>query len=362
MSESPPRIYPAEGGLLGAELRQTPEDFQVTELLPFTASGLGAHHWLVVEKRGLNTQDVANRLARCAGVAVRDVGFAGLKDRHAVTRQSFTVPATPGPDPDWASLEDDSLHFQQISRHDRKLRRGVLRGNHFQLILRASTGEHSLWDTRLQGLVQSGFPNYFGVQRFGHRNLQEAARLLSGQPMRVDRHRRGLLWSAARSALFNLVLAERVRQANWTEILPGEVVQLAGSHSIFLAEDDDLTDLQVRAADWDLHPTGPLPGRGGLAPATVAAMLEASALSAGPIIAGAAGDGLHWAQCLAEQGLDAARRPLRARPENLTSHWQDTQTLVLSFFLPAGAFATICVEGLFGQEMADAARLDLCVD
>ncbi len=362
MSESPPRIYPAEGGLLGAELRQTPEDFQVTELLPFTASGLGAHHWLVVEKRGLNTQDVANRLARCAGVAVRDVGFAGLKDRHAVTRQSFTVPATPGPDPDWASLEDDGLHFQQISRHDRKLRRGVLRGNHFQLILRASTGEHSLWDTRLQGLVQSGFPNYFGVQRFGHRNLQEAARLLSGQPMRVDRHRRGLLWSAARSALFNLVLAERVRQANWAEILPGEVVQLAGSHSIFLAEDDDVTDLQVRAADWDRHPTGPLPGRGGLAPATVAAMLEASALSAGPIIAGAAGDGLYWAQCLAEQGLDAARRPLRARPENLTSHWQDTQTLVLSFFLPAGAFATICVEGLFGQEMADAARLDLCVD
>ena len=362
MSESPPRIYPAEGGLLSAGLRQTPEDFQVTELLPFTASGLGAHHWLVVEKRGLNTQDVANRLARCAGVAVRDVGFAGLKDRHAITRQSFTVPATPGPDPDWASLEDDYLHFRQISRHDRKLRRGVLRGNHFQLILRATTGERSLWDTRLQHLIQGGFPNYFGAQRFGHRNLQEAARLLSGQSMRVDRHRRGLLWSAARAALFNLVLAERVRQANWTEILPGEIVQLAGSHSIFLAEDDGLTDLQVRAADWDLHPTGPLPGRGGLAPATVAAVLEASALSARPIIAGAAGDGLHWAQCLAEQGLDATRRPLRARPENLTSHWQDTQTLVLSFFLPAGAFATSCVESLFGQEMADAARLDLCVD
>ena len=362
MFESPPRTYPAESGLLGAEIRQSPEDFQVTELLPFAPSGLGAHHWLVVEKRGLNTQDVANRLARCAGVAVRDVGFAGLKDRHAVTRQSFTVPATPGPDPDWASLEDDSLHFQQISRHDRKLRRGVLRGNHFQLILRATTGERSLWDARLQHLMQSGFPNYFGAQRFGHRNLQEAARLLSGQPMRIDRHRRGLLWSAARSALFNQVLAERVRQANWTEILPGEVVQLAGSHSIFLAEDDDLTDLQLRAADWDLHPTGPLPGRGGLAPVAAAAALETSALSAGLIIAGAADDGLHWAQRLAEQGLDAARRPLRARPENLTSHWQDAQILVLSFFLPAGVFATSCVEGLFGQEMADAQRLDLYVD
>ncbi|MBU2719223.1 tRNA pseudouridine(13) synthase TruD, partial [Acidithiobacillus ferridurans] len=85
MSESLPRIYPAESGLLGAEMRQSPEDFQVTELLPFVPSGMGAHHWLVVEKRGLNTQDVAQRLARCAGVAVRDVGFAGLKDRQAVT-------------------------------------------------------------------------------------------------------------------------------------------------------------------------------------------------------------------------------------------------------------------------------------
>ena len=362
MPESPPRIYSAEGGLLGAELRQTPEDFQVTELLPFTASGSGAHHWLVVEKRGLNTQDVANRLARCAGVAVRDVGFAGLKDRHAITRQSFTVPAMPGPDPDWASLEDDSLHFQQISRHDRKLRRGVLRGNHFRLVLRATTGARSLWDARLQSLMKEGFPNYFGAQRFGHRNLQEAARLLSGQPMRIDRHRRGLLWSAARSALFNLVLAERVRQANWAQILPGEIVQLVGSHSIFLAADDDLSDLQARATDWDLHPTGPLPGRGGLAPTAAAIALENSALSAGPIIAGAGDDGLRWAQRLAEQGLDAARRPLRARPETLTSDWQDAQTLVLSFFLPAGVFATSCVEGLFGQEMADVRRLDTGVD
>ena len=362
VAEVEPRLFPWPEAGLRARLREDLADFQVREELPFLPSGSGSHCWLEIEKRGLNTEQVAQRLARLAGVAVRDVGFAGLKDRHAITRQSFTVPAMPGPDPDWASLEDDSLHFQQISRHDRKLRRGVLRGNHFRLVLRATTGARSLWDARLQSLMKEGFPNYFGAQRFGHRNLQEAARLLSGQPMRIDRHRRGLLWSAARSALFNLVLAERVRQANWAQILPGEIVQLVGSHSIFLAADDDLSDLQARATDWDLHPTGPLPGRGGLAPTAAAIALENSALSAGPIIAGAGDDGLRWAQRLAEQGLDAARRPLRARPETLTSDWQDAQTLVLSFFLPAGVFATSCVEGLFGQEMADVRRLDTGVD
>lgn len=361
MSESSPRIYPADGEPLSAELRRSLEDFRVTERLPFAPSGVGGHHWIVVEKRGLNTQEVAIRLARCAGVAVRDIGFAGLKDRHAIARQSFTVPAAPGRDPDWASLEGDDLHLRQVSRHDRKLRRGVLRGNHFQLVLRATTGAQSLWNTRLRSLAQRGFPNYFGAQRFGHRNLSEAARLLSGQRARMDRHRRGLLWSAARSALFNLVLAERVRQGNWTEILPGEVVQLAGSHSLFLAGLADQEALRARAAAWDLHPTGPLPGRGGVTPTADAAALETLALSVA-VAAGTTDNGLYWARRLAEQGLDAARRPLRARPDDLTSHWQDAHTLVLSFFLPAGVFATSCVEGLFGQEIPEAQRLDLYVD
>lgn len=362
MSEGPARIYPGTDELLSAEIKHCPEDFTVTESLPFQPSGSGSHHWLVIEKQGLNTQEVAQRLARIAGVAVRDVGFAGMKDRYAVTRQSFSVPSYPDREPNWQSLEDQNLRILEITRHDRKLRRGVLRGNHFRLFLRQCQGDQRLWQTRLQSIGEQGFPNYFGAQRFGQRNLQEAARLLFGESRRIDRHRRGLLWSAARSALFNQVLAARVQQDCWHHILPGEVIQLAGSHSIFRAESEELGALQQRATDWDLHPTGPLPGRGGLLPDAAAGLLERAALAAFILNPEIPSDGLLWARQLAAQGLDAARRALRARPEDLHYEWSDQHTLMLEFFLPAGVFATSFVEALLGQESAVAHRLDLCVD
>ncbi|MBU2742607.1 tRNA pseudouridine(13) synthase TruD [Acidithiobacillus thiooxidans] len=362
MSELFPRIYPHVDVLLEAELKSTEEDFQVTEMLPFTPSGTGSHYWFFIEKRGLNTQEVAKRLAQLAGIPVRDVGYAGMKDRHAITRQSFSVPVQAGTTPDWLSLESENLHFLEMTRHDRKLRRGVLKGNHFRLVLRHCQGEPALWETRLQHLQKTGFPNYFGAQRFGHRNLQEVSRLLSGTARKMDRHQRGLLLSAARSALFNQVLAERVRQNNWNVLLAGEIVQLNGSHSIFLAQANEQENLQQRSAEWDVHPSGPLPGRGGLSPENQAALVEKQALDALPEESETLGNIRHWPQQLAAQDVDAARRALRARPDSLQYHWQDASTLILEFSLPAGVFATSCIEALLGHEQVRADRLDLCVD
>ncbi|PKY12087.1 tRNA pseudouridine(13) synthase TruD [Acidithiobacillus marinus] len=364
MSEAVLRIYAQGKGQLDAELKSTEADFQVTEILPFAVSGTGAHHWLWIEKRGLNTQEVAQRLARLAGVPVRDVGYAGMKDRHAITRQYFSVPIQPGSNPDWQSLDNEYLQILDITRHERKLRRGVLKGNSFRLVLRHCQGETRHWEENLEILKHRGFPNYFGAQRFGRHNLQEASRLLSGSARKMDRHRRGLLLSAARSALFNRVLAERVRQNNWDTLLPGEIVQLDGSHSIFVASADaqELEQLQQRARDWDLHPTGPLPGRGGLQPQDMAGLLEKQVLEALPETTEIEGNLRLWPQQLAAQEVDAARRALRARPDALEYYWEDAQTLVLAFSLPAGVYATGCVEALLGREQERMRRLDLCVD
>jgi len=349
VAEVEPRLFPWPDVGLRARLRVELADFQVREELPFLPSGSGSHCWLEIEKRGLNTEQVAQRLARLAEVAVRDVGFAGLKDRWAVTRQVFTVPLGAHKTCPWASLNDDNLRIVSEQRHDKKLRRGVLRGNHFHLVLREVAGDRGLWEERLATVAQEGFPNYFGEQRFGHGNIDKAGRLLAGAPRGMGRHERGLLWSAARSILFNAVLAERVRQDAWSRLLSGEVVQLDGSHSHFRAEDEELPALVERAAVWDLHPTGPLPGRAGIHPGGAALQVEDGALAAWRGGVALPESGLHWAQCLAAQGLDAARRPLRVRPQRLAWTWPDAATLELDFFLPAGSFATVLVETLLGQ-------------
>nr|RNF60736.1 tRNA pseudouridine(13) synthase TruD [Acidithiobacillus sulfuriphilus] len=349
VAEVEPRLFPWPEAGLRARLRADLADFQVREELPFLPSGSGSHCWLEIEKRGLNTEQVAQRLARLAGVAARDVGFAGLKDRWAVARQVFTVPVGADKTCTWASLNDENLQILSQRRHDKKLRRGVLRGNHFHLVLREVVGDQALWEERLTAVAQEGFPNYFGEQRFGHGNIDKAGRLLAGASRGMGRHERGLLWSAARSVLFNMVLAARVRQGGWSQLLPGDVVQLDGSHSHFRAEDEELPTLVERAAAWDLHPTGPLPGRGGIRPGGAALQVEEGALAAWRGGAALPESGLHWAQCLAAQGLDAGRRPLRVRPQGLTWTWPDAATLELDFFLPAGSFATVLVETLLGQ-------------
>ncbi|GLQ51400.1 tRNA pseudouridine(13) synthase TruD [Dyella flava] len=320
---------------LSAELRRTPEDFRVDEILGYDADGEGEHALLWVEKRGANTDWVARELARFAGVSPLNVGYAGLKDRHAVTRQAFTVQLAGKPDPDWSAFPHDDVKVLASTRHKRKLKRGALRGNRFVLVLRSVQGDHAHAEQVLLAIASRGVPNYFGEQRFGREggNLAQARAMFAGR--RVDREKRSILLSAARSHIFNSVLAERVERDVWDKPLDGEIWSLAGSRSWFGPEPFDDT-LATRLAQGDIHPSGPLWGQGEPPTTAVAGTLERQ-------VAATFAD---LAEGVAAARMEQERRPLRLLPKELHWRWLDNETLELSFELPAGAYATVVAREL----------------
>ena len=307
------------------------------EVLGFEADGEGPHALLTVQKRGANTRWVAAELARLAGLPPRDVGYAGLKDRHAVTVQHFTVPIEGRPEPDWKAVVSDEYQVLAAARHRRKLKIGSLKGNRFRIVLRDLTVPAESLLPKLEAIAARGIPNYFGAQRFGRggANIQKAEAMLVAGRRIHDRRLRGLLLSSARSLLFNDLLSVRVAAGNWDKILPGEVLMLDGSRSVFKSEAND-TDLAQRLAAGDVHPTGPLWGRGELASVGEVRALEesAAAVHAGLV------------QGLAKAGVDMARRALRLPVRELAWELPDAHTLSLSFFLPAGAYATTVLREL----------------
>ena len=331
--------------VLSALIRSVAEDFVVEELDAFAPSGSGEHLLLTVEKRGMNTAYAAQRIARWAGVPESAIGYAGLKDRHALTRQRFSVHLPGREAPDAAVLEAEEggagsdsgqgLRVLEAHRHARKLPRGALAGNRFALTLREVRGDAVAIETRLQAIAARGVPNYFGEQRFGHAggNVGKALAMFSGR--RVRRDERALLLSAARSELFNRVLARRVRDGSWNAALEGEVWMLDGSHSVFGPEPWSEA-LARRLADFDIHPTAPLWGEGELRSDGQARALELAALEgpeAQPLCRG-----------LERAGLRQQRRATRLRPEGMDWAWSAPDVLRLSFALPAGCYATAVLD------------------
>lgn len=327
MSDELPHAH--GGPPLAGRLRATPEDFRVEELLGFEPSGSGEHAFLTVEKRGANTEWVARRLAAHAGIGPAAVGYAGLKDRHAVARQYFTVHLPGRADPDWLALSDPEFRVVAATRHARKLPRGALAGNRFVLVLRELRGERALAESRLDALARRGAPNYFGEQRFGRDegNLARARAMFAGR--RVGPHERGLLLSAARSAIFNRLLAARVAAGTWDVAQPGDVFQFDRGGSVFGPAPDD-PSVAERVGAGTIHPTGPLWGKGALP--TAGAIAEAEAAAAA-VEAGLA-DGLVRA------GVEAQRRALRLLPAAMAWDWVDAATLRVEFALGKGAYAT----------------------
>lgn len=329
---------------VAGELRVTPEDFQVWELPLIEPQGSGSHLWLEVCKRDANTQWVAGRLATAAGVPARDVGYAGMKDRHAVTTQWFSVGLQEAADPDWSHWAIPGVTILQARLHGRKLQRGALRGNRFRLRVRHLRGRVDTLPARLGRAARTGVPNYFGPQRFGREgaNVERGIRWLE-RGGRLRRSDRSLYLSAVRSYLFNAVLAERVGQGNWNRLVDGDLAMLDGTRSTFSVDRVD-AELEQRCAAFDIHPTGPLPGGArGRSGASVAAAAEIEESVLQPYA--------HVAAALQGAGVDADRRSLRVLPAGLD--WQVHGTdLVLEFALPPGAYATAVLRELVLTEPA----------
>lgn len=301
-----PNAYPATGA--SATLKLHNEDFVVTELPLHLPSGEGEHIWLDIEKNGANTAYVAQQLAEAAGVQDRDVGYAGLKDRYAITRQWFSIYLPKGETPDLTQLQHPEFKVLSQTRHVKKLRPGDLQGNRFRIVLRDVTGDRDAIEANLQAVASQGVPNYFGAQRFGHDggNVEQGRAMLAREIRVRNPKKKGIYLSAVRSFVFNEVLGLRIQQGLWGQALPGDVMDEAG------------------------RPTGPLWGRGRVSTTDQTQALENGVSERHATLC----DGMEHA------GLDQERRSLVASPQEMTWEWPQADQLVLTFSLPAGNYAT----------------------
>ncbi|WP_321277228.1 tRNA pseudouridine(13) synthase TruD [Thiomicrorhabdus indica] len=358
--------YATQAPVVSGYLRVKPEDFLVEEQIAYDLSGDGEHLWIWVEKTGENSDWVAGELAKWAGVSKKNVGLAGQKDRHAVTRQWFSITLPGKPNPDFDAWPHDSVRLLKHCRHQRKLQKGGLSGNQFVIRLRGlqSVDQRTLPAGELQNNIEQrihfirtqGVPNYFGEQRFGHsgNNLRKAiAWLVEGKSMRMKPNQRSLYLSAMRSWVFNQYLSARIEAGIWDQYISGDALNLQGSSRWFVETDgSEIEKLPQRVSSGDLHPTGPLIGEGDLP-----VMQEAKALE----------EALYetfrdWFEGLKNQRLKADRRALRllvsSEQHAFNYRWleadntsflendedfkeQGLPDLELSFFLPAGSFATM---------------------
>ncbi len=311
------------------KIKTFPDDFIVEEQLSFKPEGSGEHVFLQIEKCGENTDYVARLLARFAGVRQRDVSYAGLKDRHARTTQWFSVWLPGKEDPDWKQLETETIKVLHAQRHARKLKRGVLSGNRFQIRIREWQGDKALIERQLQQIKTLGFPNYFGRQRFGNQgqNVNKAFSLFAGA--KVKREQRSIYLSAARSYLFNQLLASRILAGHWDQAIEGDVCIFDQSNSYFKIDelDDSIID---RVNSGAIHPTGIMYGKGESEVSAQALAIEQGIINDNTLLA----DGL------VKLDLKADRRALRVTVNDL--HWEfvDESELLLHFSLPSGCYAT----------------------
>ena len=325
-----------------AKWRCEPEDFRVDEILGFEPGGEGEHVLLQIQKRDANTDWVARKLARFANIHPRDVSYAGLKDRFAITTQWFSVRLPGKEELNWDDINDDEIELLRWGRHGRKLKRGSLKANRFRVVLKELSGDRSELEQRLRLIEENGVPNYFTEQRFGHngQNIEKAREMLLEGRRIKDRHKRSLYLSAARSMLFNHVLSERVKAGDWNTILPGEDVLLSGSRSHFIADVVDETLLK-RLAEWDIHPSGPLPGKTRNTPDSDVFKMEQAMLA----------EFTDWCSGLEKAGVSAERRSLRSQVMDLSWEFKDSDQMLIEFTLNKGCYANAVIRELLTAEI-----------
>ncbi|MBM4381314.1 MAG: tRNA pseudouridine(13) synthase TruD [Deltaproteobacteria bacterium] len=325
---------PGSGGVL----RRSPEDFVVEEVPAYLPCGEGEHLYLHVRKRGLSTPELARQLARALGVGEREVSWAGLKDRHAVTTQWLSLPAKTA-EVALAGLQlPPGVELLTAKRHGNKLKNGHLRGNRFTLWLR-DVADAGAAHASFERLVAAGVPNYFGEQRFGLKddNAEAGKLLLRGErlPRRPSAFERKLFLSAYQSQLFNRLAAARVEAGTLGRALSGDVLRKTETGGLFVCEVPEVDQPRVEARE--VSPAGPLYGP--KVPRAAGAVAEAEE-------AVLASEGMTLEDFRrGKDETEGGRRPYRVFLGE-PAFEQDGTGLRLAFSLPRGSYATVVVREL----------------
>jgi tRNA pseudouridine13 synthase len=350
---SDPVMITADLAGIGGRIKTWPEDFVVDEIPAYQPEGQGNHLYLWVEKRDVGAEYFVRTIARKLGISTGEVGTAGLKDRHAVTRQMVSVPASA--ETRLNLIQGDGIRLLNVNRHNNKLRPGHLRGNRFDVRVRDTDPEAP---TRIGALIdrikRQGLPNYYGSQRFGHdgetaelgmellHGKSETAAAAGGRKNRLNPFLRKLALSAAQSTLFNLYLCRRMGEGLLHRVLEGDVMAKLPFGGLFSAE--DVAREQERFDRRETVHTGPIFGRKMFRASHLAAARESEALSESGL-----DQRSFWGFGKLLQGT---RRQNIVYVDDLQAQ-VESEAIRLTFSLPAGSYATVLL-----KEVMKTAKLD----
>lgn len=321
------------------KLKQLPEHFIVKEVLGFTFTGKGEHLMVKIRKTGENTKYVANELAKFCGVKSKDISWAGLKDRHAITEQWLSVHLPKSNHLKFALFEvsHPGVEILEMTRHNKKLRPGDLLGNSFQLIATEVTDMDDVL-SRLEKVKVSGVPNYFGSQRFGHEgnNVTEARRWGRENVRTRDNTKRSFYLSAARSWIFNHIVSQRITEGYFTQPVDGDILLDQHGRTVNENVTSEENIQKIQKGEWSI--SAALAGDNQLPTSETALALEQPQLDAEPDLMA----------LIRGNRMRHERRSVELHPENLS--WStEGDTLTLNFSLSSGSFATVIVRELLQE-------------
>jgi len=327
--------------VISGKIKNQPEDFIVDEMLSFAPTGEGEHLFLNITKRDMTTHDLTLLLSKQFSVSIKDIGYAGMKDKRAVTSQWLSVPIMHCDDyPERLATFSGAVVNKSVL-HNKKLKRGVIQENKFTITITNLSGSYQELSERLDVIKAQGIPNYFTEQRFGvdDKNVLRAELLLNGKMREKNIRKRGIYFSAARSFLFNLLLSERITitkdNYDWLSALHGDVLMLNVNHSVFVAETLD-SEISQRLQNNELDVALPMFGTDGLQTLSTARDVEDKIITQ------------HNELCsgLLDAGLERHARRARVVPKDLNWESVSDSSIRITFSLPSGSYATALLREL----------------